>query len=259
MKKPNIIAVANQKGGTGKTTTSINLGACLASLGQKTLLIDLDPQANLTSGLNIVVPEGESTVYELIKGFTGVDIARKSEIENLYVVPSGIELAAAEAELMGEIGREQQLRSALFELEEYDYIIIDTAPTLGVLMLNALSAATEVIIPVQAQTFAVAGLKQLLNIILTVQARINPELSKWTVLPTMVDFRRNEDKIILQQIKEQYNENIFESLIRVNSKLIEATRVGQAVSFYDKYSRGAKEYYSLAKELLATKKNEGVA
>ncbi|WP_052292941.1 ParA family protein [Desulfofarcimen acetoxidans] len=135
-----IISVSNQKGGTGKTTTSINVGACLASLGQKTLLIDLDPQANLTTGLGIDVHENEPTVYDLLKGLATVKIARKSEIKNLYVIPSGIELAAAEAELMGEIGREQQLRTALSRVEGYDYIIIDTAPTLGVLMLNALSA-----------------------------------------------------------------------------------------------------------------------
>lgn len=254
-----IIAVANQKGGTGKTTTTINLGACLAERGKKVLLVDLDPQANMSRGVNIVLNEGEKGAYDFITDrCQPLEVIHETSIPNLFVVPSHIDLAGAEAELFGEIGREQQLRAVLGDIQDhFDYIFIDTPPSLGLLMINALSAANQVIIPVQTQTFAVSGLNQLLKTIHTVRSKINPSLSDWMVLPTMVDYRRNEDKRVLQEITNQYGDKVLTIAIRVNSRLLEAVRQGQVITQYDRNSTGAKEYCSCAEELL--KIYEGVA
>lgn len=254
-----IIAVANQKGGTGKTTTTINLGACLAEIGKKVLLVDLDPQANMSRGVNIILNEGEKGAYDFITDRCQPHEAIKAtNIPNLFVVPSHIDLAAAEAELFGEIGREQQLRAVLSDIQDhFDYIFIDTPPSLGLLMINALSAANQVIIPVQTQTFAVSGLNQLLKTINTVRTKINPYLSGWVVLPTMVDYRRNEDKRVLQEITNQYGDKVLPIAIRVNVRLVEAVRQGQVITEYDNTSTGAKEYCSCAEVLL--KIYEGVA
>lgn len=254
-----IIAVANQKGGTAKTTTTINLGACLAERGKKVLLVDLDPQANMSRGVSIILNEGERGAYDFITDrCQPLEVVRETSIPNLYVVPSHIDLAGAEAELFGEIGREQQLRVVLGDIQEhFDYIFIDTPPSLGLLMINALSAANQVIIPVQTQTFAVSGLNQLLKTINTVRSKINPYLAGWVVLPTMVDNRRNEDKKVLKEITEQYGDRVLPIAIRVNAKLLEAARQGQVITQYDRNSTGAKEYCSCAEELL--KIYEGVA
>ncbi|ABO49428.1 Cobyrinic acid a,c-diamide synthase [Desulforamulus reducens MI-1] len=254
-----IIAISNQKGGTGKTTTTINLGACLAERGKKVLLVDLDPQANLSRGLNVVLGEGEPGAYEFImESCQPWEVIRGTDIQNLYLVPSHIDLAAAETALIGEIGREQQLRAVLGDIQDkFDYILIDTPPSLGLLMINALSSANQVIIPVQSQTFAVSGLKQLLETIGTVKAKINPYLTGWFILPTMVDYRRNEDKRILRDIRDQYGERVLSTVIRINARLLEAVGNGQAITQYDKNSVGAKEYSSCAEELLSL--YEGVA
>lgn len=253
-----VICVANQKGGTGKTTTAINLGACLADKGRRVLLIDLDPQANLSSGVGVMIQEGELGAYDFIMDECEPwEVIRQTAITNLYVVPSHIDLAGAETTLFGEIGREQQLRTVLYDIQDqFDYIIIDTPPSLGLLMINALSAANQVIIPVQTQAFAVSGMKQLLATIDTVRSKINPQLTGWMVLPTMVDFRRNEDKRMLEEIKTQYGEQVFSTVIRINARLMEAARKGQVIIRYDKNSAGAKEYCNCADELI---NKEGVA
>ena len=245
------IAVANQKGGTGKTTTSINLGACLAAMDKKVLLVDLDPQGNLSAGLNVVLGDGEPGAYEFLMGrVSPAGVVRNTDFPCLFVVPSHIELAAAEAELMGEIGRQQQLRAALADVDgEYDYIIVDTPPTLGVLSINALAAADEVLIPVQPQAFALAGVRTLLDIVETVRKRVNPSLRRWMVLAAMVDYRRGEDKKMLGKIRESYGDRVFFTEIKTNSKLIEACRNGQPVVMYDRASCGAREYGMLAAEV----------
>lgn len=256
-----IITVANQKGGTGKTTTTINLGACLAERGKKVLLVDLDPQANMSQGVNNRLREEEKGAYDFITDRCDPsEVIRATNVPNLYIVPSHIDLAGAETELSGEIGREQQLRAVLGDLKDdydFDYILIDTPPSLGLLMINALSAANQIIIPVQTQEFAVNGLAQLLKTIDTVRAKINPFLSGWLVLPTMVDYRRNEDKRVLEEITKQYGEKVLPIAIRMNSRLLEAVRKGQVITQYDKNSNGAREYCSCAEEIL--KIYEGVA
>ncbi|SFR12554.1 ParA family protein [Desulfoscipio geothermicus] len=248
-----IIAISNQKGGTGKTTTAINLGASLATSGQKTLVVDLDPQANLTTGIGLPIAEDQLGAYELIMHESSLEeVITKTSVDGLDAVPSSIMLAGAEAKLLGEIGRESQLRSALSRpvIQEYDFVLIDTPPSLGVLMVNALAGADMVIIPSQPQAFALKGLGNLLEIIERVQSRINPNLVEWMVLPTMVDYRRKEDRVNLHKLKEQYAKHVFSSEIRINSKLIEAAARGRAVNLYDKQSTGAKGYLALAKELL---------
>lgn len=255
-----IICVANQKGGTGKTTTAINLGACLAEKDKKVLLVDLDPQANLTSGLGININDEEPGAYEFIMDELDdpMQAIKETAITNLYVVPSDIGLAGAETKMYGEIGREQQLRTVLYDLDDqFDYILIDTPPSLGLLMINALSSANQVVVPVQTQAFALSGMKQLLNTIDTVKSKINPHLSGWMVLPTMVDYRRNEDKRMLQELRDKYGKKVLATAIRINARLMESVRKGEVITRYDKNSAGAIEYCRCADELISI--YEGVA
>lgn len=246
------IAVANQKGGTAKTTTTINLGASLAGTGKKVLLVDLDPQANLSAGLGINLKVDEPGSYELMmEKATAEELIRETDVKGLFVIPSSIMLAAAEAELAGDIGQDRLLKWALKEqVEKYDYIIIDTPPNLGVLSINALGAADEVIIPLKPQAFDIAGVGKLLEILEKVKRRINPDLNDWVLLFTVVDNRRNEDKRMLKEVRDSYQGRVFKSEIRVNSKLIEAARAGVAVRIYDSGSTGAQEYDALAREFL---------
>ncbi len=247
-----IIAIANQKGGTAKTTSCINIGASLAERGKKVLLVDLDPQANLSSGLGIKLGDNEQGTYELIMEKEPADILiRETEIPGLHIIPSSIMLAAAEAELAGDIGRDQLLRWSLTEqMDRYDYIIIDTPPNLGVLTINSLGAADEVIIPLQPQAFAMSGAAKLLEIIEKVKRRINPNLAGWILLLTLVDYRRNEDKRMIREVRDSYRDRVFECEIRVNSKLLEASREGMAAKKYAASSSGALEYDALALEML---------
>ncbi|MFZ5642501.1 MAG: ParA family protein [Bacillota bacterium] len=254
------IAIANQKGGTAKTTTTINLGASLAGLGERVLVVDLDPQANLSAGLGVKLKGNEPGAYELMmEKATADELIRETDIQGLYLIPTSIMLAAAEAEMAGDIGQDRLLKWALKDqLEKFDYIIIDTPPNLGVLSINALAAADEVIIPLKPQAFDIAGVGKLLEIISKVKRRLNPDLNDWTLLFTVIDYRRNEDKRMIKEVREYYHGKVFKSEIRVNSKLIEATRAGIAARKYDAGSTGALEYDALARELQHRIKSEAV-
>jgi len=247
-----IIAVSNQKGGTAKTTTCINVAACLVEIGRRVLVVDLDPQANLTRGFGLHKSDDSVSAYDLIMGrVRAEETIQRGPVDNLDVIRSGIELAGAETELIGEIGRERRLQFALSSVSRniYDYIIIDTPPNLGILMVNAISMATEVIIPTQPASFALSGLERLIGIIATIQERVNPELSTWRILLTMVDSRRNEDKLNRLTIRQRYESSVFSTEIRINTRLVEATRVGRPVLLYDRKSAGSQDYSELALEI----------
>ena len=248
-----IITINNQKAGTGKTTTAINLGFSLVRSGKKVLLIDFDPQANLSAGIGVYVEEGEHTIYDLIMGKADEDIILPTKIKGLHIIPSSIELSCAEMELISQIGRDMKLKTALARLiknKTFNYIIIDTPSSLGILLINALSTATNVIIPVQAQAFAISGIAHLIEIVNVVKSKINPNMSDWMVLPTMVDFRRKEDRLMLEKIQYLYQGNTFKTCIKVNPNLIEYSRKYPAMNIYDKNSTVAQEYESLSQELL---------
>jgi len=246
-----IISIANQKGGVGKTTTSVNLAASLAALERKTLLIDVDPQGNTTSGLGIDADLLENTVYEaLIGGISLRDAIMDTEIAFLSVVPSNIRLSGAQIELVSMIARERKLQVALEGLDaEYDYILIDCPPSLGILTLNALTAAKSVLIPIQCEYYALEGVGQLLNTIRLVQKNINPNLEIEGILLTMFDSRLNLSRQILDEVRSYFDDRVYNTVISRNVKLSEAPSFGKPILLYDILSTGAKAYIQLAKEV----------
>ena len=246
-----IISIANQKGGVGKTTTSVNLAASLAALERKTLLIDIDPQGNTTSGLGIEADLLENTVYEALIGEISLrDAIVDTEIAFLSVVPSNIRLSGAQIELVSMIARERKLQVALEGLDaEYDYILIDCPPSLGILTLNALTAAKSVLIPIQCEYYALEGVGQLLNTIRLVQKNINPNLEIEGILLTMFDSRLNLSKQILEEVRSYFDDRVYNTVISRNVKLSEAPSFGKPILLYDILSTGAKAYIQLAKEV----------
>lgn len=253
-----IIAVTNQKGGVGKTTTSVNLSAALAYLGKKVLLIDIDPQANATQGIGIDRTELELTVYDAIMKETPLsDIILQSNVENLEVVPANIDLAGVDIELSQvKSGREQRLKKSLVSVKDnYDYIIIDCPPALGLLNTNALTAANSVLIPVQCEYYALEGLTQLLNTILLTQSVFNEDLTIEGVLLTMLDLRTNLGVEVSQEVRKYFREKVYDAVIPRNVKLSEAPSEGLCIFDYDRHSEGAKSYARLAKEVV--KRNGG--
>lgn len=246
-----IISVANQKGGCGKTTTSINLAASLASNGRKVLLIDLDPQAHATSGLNI---QAELSIYNVLSKITHKK-AKINEIiqnigENFDIAPSSMILSTIEQELSGEIGRESRLWDTLKSFQSnYDYILIDCPPNLGILTINAIRAASEIIIPVEASRFSLEGVSQLTSIINLVKERLNHTVD-FQVLVTNFDSRLAHSFKMLEKIKTDYKNQLFSNIIHVNVKLKEAQNEGLHIHVYDKYCRGAKDYFSLSREII---------
>ena len=253
-----IIAIANQKGGVGKTTTAINLAASLAVLEHKTLLIDADPQANSTSGVGFDPKEIEGSIYEcIIDNVNPKDIIKETETPNLFLLPAHIDLVGAEIEIINLPQREKMMSNALSNIkDEYDYIIIDCSPSLGLITVNALTAADSVIIPVQCQYFALEGLGKLLNTIKIVQSRFNPELDIEGILLTMFDSRTRISKQVVNEVKTHFQTMVFDTIINVNTRLSEAPSFGQTAIMHDATSIGAINYLNLAREIL--KNNENV-
>lgn len=246
-----VIAVANQKGGVGKTTTAVNLGACLAALGKRTLLIDIDPQGNTTSGVGINKADVNSCIYDvLINEVDTTESIQSTQVDRLDVIPATIQLAGAEIELVPTISREVRLRKALTPLKnKYDYIIIDCPPSLGLLTVNALTAADSVLIPIQCEYYALEGLSQLLNTIRLVQKHLNTSLEIEGVLLTMLDARTNLGLQVIEDVKKYFREKVYSTIIPRNVRLSEAPSHGQPIIVYDPKSRGAEVYMDLAKEV----------
>jgi len=248
-----ILSIANQKGGVGKTTTSVNLGACLAYIGKKVLLVDVDPQGNATSGVGIEKAEVDQCIYDvLVDDVEAKDVIRPTAIENLSAIPATIQLAGAEIELVPTISREVRLKRALEEVKnQFDYIIIDCPPSLGLLTLNALTASDSVIIPVQCEYYALEGLSQLLNTVRLVQKHLNQDLKIEGVLLTMLDARTNLGIQVIEEVKKYFQDKVYKTIIPRNVRLSEAPSHGEPIITYDAKSRGAEVYLDLAKEVVA--------
>ena len=251
-----IIAIANQKGGVGKTTTSVNLAASLGVLEKKVLLIDADPQANASSGLGIDVESVEIGSYQVIEhSATPQEATVSCSAPNVSVIPAHIDLVAIEIELVDKENREYMLKQALETIKnDYDYIIIDCAPSLGLLTLNALTAADSVIIPIQCEYFALEGLGKLLNTIKSVQKIHNPSLDIEGLLLTMFDSRLRLSNQVVEEVQKHFNDMVFETIIQRNIKLSESTSFGESIINYDATSKGASNYLNLAEEII--KKNQ---
>ena len=250
-----VIAVANQKGGVGKTTTAINLASCLAEAGEKVLTIDLDPQGNMTSGLGVDKNEVENTVYELMLEECSIkESMTDTVVEGMKLIPSNVNLAGAEIELLGINEKEYILKNAVdYIRDDYDFIIIDCPPSLNMLTINAITAATSVLVPIQCEYYALEGLSQLMHTIDLVQQRLNPELEIDGVVFTMYDVRTNLSNQVVDNVKTNLDAKIYETLIPRNIRLAEAPSHGLPINLYDSRSAGAESYRSLAKEVMERK------
>ena len=248
-----ILAIANQKGGGGKTTTSVSLSACLAYIGKKVLLVDIDPQGNATSGTGIDKADVEQCIYDvLVDDVEASNVILETKVENLYAIPATIQLAGAEIELVPTISREIRLKRALEEVQsQFDYIVIDCPPSLGLLTLNALTAADAVLIPVQCEYYALEGLSQLLNTVRLVQKHLNHDLKIEGVLLTMLDARTNLGLQVIEEVKKYCQDKVYQTIIPRNVRLSEAPSHGEPIIIYDPKSRGAEVYLQLAKEVVS--------
>ncbi|MEJ8777127.1 ParA family protein [Pseudogracilibacillus sp. ICA-222130] len=247
-----IIAVTNQKGGVGKTTSTVNLGASLALLGQKVLLVDIDPQGNATSGVGINKGDMDQCVYNiLVDDIDAREVCVPTDVENLSIIPATIQLAGAEIELVSAMSREVQLKKSLEDIrDDYDYILIDCPPSLGLLTINALTASDSVIIPVQCEYYALEGLSQLLNTIRLIQKHLNKQLMIEGVLLTMLDARTNLGLQVIEEVKMYFQDKVYKSIVPRNVRLGEAPSHGKPITVYDPKSKGAEVYLELAKEVM---------
>jgi chromosome partitioning protein len=246
-----VIAIINQKGGSGKTTTAVNLGAYLARFGKIVLLIDLDPQANSTIHLGLKPHEIKESVYDIImdeKPFS--EIMQRTEVENLFIAPANINLSGAEIELAGIVGREMALKDAVEKIRDnYDYILIDCPPSLGLLTINALTVAKELIVPVQTEFFALEGMGKLFQTIEIVKKRLNRDLKVNGIVPTMFDVRTNLSREVMEKVREYFGDKVYKTRIRKNVKLAEASSHGKPIVLYDARSTGAEDYETLSREV----------
>jgi len=247
-----IIGITNQKGGVGKTTTAVNLSAYLAQAGKKVLLIDIDPQGNATSGIGTDKTAIEKNTYHLIAGQEAIDkVIISTCIDNLSIIPSSLELTGAEVELVGTIGREYKLKKLLEPIKgDFDFIFIDCPPSLGLLTINALTAADSVLIPIQCEYYALEGLSLLMNTVNLVRENLNPALAIEGVLLTMADYRTNLTKEVIGEVKNFFKDKVYDTIIPRSIKLSEAPGFGKPILLYDKDSQGAKTYEALGIEVL---------
>lgn len=248
---PRVLAIANQKGGVGKTTTAINLGAALAELGYRVLVIDLDPQGNATTGLGVNARNLDSSIYDVILHDVPIeDCIEPTNLRNLFVVPATIDLAGAEIELVPAFSRELRLKRAMGSvLSEFDFLLIDCPPSLGLLTVNALAAAQEVAVPIQCEYYALEGLGQLLNNIERVRANLNPSLSVTTIIMTMYDARTRLAEQVVNEVRRHFGDRVCRSVVPRTVRLSEAPSFGQPIVVFDPTSRGATAYRELAKEV----------
>lgn len=250
-----IIAIANQKGGVGKTTTSINLSSCIAAKGKKVLVVDIDPQGNTTSGYGIEKNDLDNTIYELMLGDCSIeDCIIKDVIENISILPSNVNLAAAEIELIGVDKKEYILKNEIdWVKDRYDYIIIDCPPSLSLLTVNAMTTADSVLVPIQCEYYALEGLSQLIHTVNLVKERLNPNLEMEGVVFTMYDSRTNLSAQVVENVKSHLNQKVYRTVIPRNIILAEAPSYGQPINIYDPKSAGAESYLALAEEVIDRK------
>lgn len=251
-----IVSLANQKGGVGKTTTAINLGASIAACERRVLLVDLDPQANATSGIGLGKNEEKSTYQALVEGLSIREVIRATELPTLFVAPSSVDLVGAELELSEVDGRENQLRRVLDEVKgDYDYILIDSPPSLGLLTINGLTAADSVLVPLQCEYFALEGVSQLVGTIERVREALNPALEIEGIVLTMYDERMNLCKQVAEEVRGHFGEKVYRSVIPRNVRLGEAPSFGKPIILYDIRSRGSEAYVTFAREFIQRAEN----
>lgn len=251
-----VIAIANQKGGVGKTTTAVNLSACLGNQGKKTLIVDIDPQGNATSGLGIDTRAVENSIYDCIINDVPMDeVILETEYKKLFVCPANISLAGAELELAMKDDRAFVLKKSIEKVKgDYDFIIIDCPPSLGLITLNSFTAADSVLIPIQCEYYALEGLSQLTNTIKMVKQKFNPEIAIEGIVMTMFDGRTNLSVQVVEEVKKYFRDKVYKTIIPRNVRLSEAPSFGQPIIEYDKHSKGAECYIDLAKEVIKRNK-----